>query len=74
MSEHPFDRLFAQVDLRKDADPTKSYTAKLIAEGTPKCAKKVGEEAVDGAGEDVRRAQAVVADADADIAAVAVVV
>ena len=47
MSEHPFDRLFAQVELRKSADPSKSYTAKLIAEGTPKCAKKVGEEAVE---------------------------
>lgn len=47
MSEHPLDRLFAQVQARKGMDPTKSYTAKLLNEGTPKCAKKVGEEAVE---------------------------
>ena len=47
MSEHPLDRLHAQVLARKDVDPAKSYTAKLLNEGTPKCAKKVGEEAVE---------------------------
>ncbi|MBP6011750.1 MAG: phosphoribosyl-ATP diphosphatase [Alphaproteobacteria bacterium] len=47
MSEHPLDRLFSQVAARKTADPTKSYTAKLFNEGVPKCAKKVGEEAVE---------------------------
>lgn len=47
MSEHPIDRLYAQVMLRKSADPSKSYTAKLFKEGTQKCAKKVGEEAVE---------------------------
>ena len=47
MSEHPIDRLYAQVMLRKSADASKSYTAKLLKEGTPKCAKKVGEEAVE---------------------------
>lgn len=44
---HPFDRLHAQVLARKSADPVQSYTAKLLAEGTAKCAKKVGEEAVE---------------------------
>ena len=47
MSEHPIDRLFDQVKARTSADPDKSYTAKLLKEGTPKCAKKVGEEAVE---------------------------
>jgi len=47
MSEHPFDRLYSQVRARIGADPEKSYTAKLLLEGTPKCAKKVGEEAVE---------------------------
>ena len=47
MSEHPVDRLFSQDMARKSADPITSYTAKLFKEGTPKCAKKVGEEAVE---------------------------
>ena len=41
---HPFDHLFSQVMSRKAADPSQSYTAKLLAEGTAKCATKVGEE------------------------------
>jgi phosphoribosyl-ATP pyrophosphohydrolase len=47
MSEHPIDRLYAQVLLRKTADVSKSYTAKLLKEGVAKCAKKVGEEGVE---------------------------
>ncbi len=47
MSEHPLDRLFEQVVARKTADPAQSYTAKLLREGVPKCAKKVGEEGVE---------------------------
>ena len=47
MTEHPLDRLFQQVSARKTADPAQSYTAKLFKEGVPKCAKKVGEEAVE---------------------------
>jgi phosphoribosyl-ATP pyrophosphohydrolase len=49
MSEHPIDRLYAQVALRRTADPATSYTAKLIREGVFKCAKKVGEEGVEAA-------------------------
>jgi phosphoribosyl-ATP pyrophosphohydrolase len=48
-TEHPIDRLFAQVAMRKTADPAVSYTAKLLREGVQKCAKKVGEEAVEAA-------------------------
>jgi phosphoribosyl-ATP pyrophosphohydrolase len=47
MSEHPVDRLYAQVLARKGGDPAKSYTAKLLNEGVSKCAKKVGEEGVE---------------------------
>jgi len=41
------DRLFATIAARKDADPGQSYTAKLLAAGLDKCAKKFGEEAVE---------------------------
>jgi phosphoribosyl-ATP pyrophosphohydrolase len=47
MTTHPIDRLFAAIEARKNADPTVSYTAKLISEGREKCAKKLGEEAVE---------------------------
>lgn len=49
MSEHPIDRLFQQVDQRRDASPAHSYTAKLLQEGIAKCAKKLGEEGVETA-------------------------
>jgi phosphoribosyl-ATP pyrophosphohydrolase len=32
---------------KKDADPAKSYTASLLQKGPAKCAKKLGEEAVE---------------------------
>lgn len=41
------DRLFATIASRKDADPAASYTAKLLAAGVEKCAKKFGEEATE---------------------------
>jgi len=41
------DRLFATIAARKSADPASSYTAKLLAEGVEKCAKKFGEEATE---------------------------
>jgi len=46
MSED-LDRLFATIATRKDADPGQSYTAKLLAAGVEKCAKKFGEEATE---------------------------
>ena len=46
MSED-LDRLFATIAARKDADPAASYTAKLLAAGVEKCAKKFGEEATE---------------------------
>lgn len=43
------DRLFATIEQRKGADPSESYTAKLLAGGPAKIAQKVGEEAVEAA-------------------------
>ena len=41
------DELFATIASRKGADPSQSYTAKLLAAGVEKCAKKFGEEATE---------------------------
>ena len=41
------ERLFSTIESRKGADPASSYTAKLLAEGKPKIAKKLGEEATE---------------------------
>lgn len=42
-------QLFATIDARKDADPETSYTAKLLAKGPARIAKKLGEEGVEAA-------------------------
>ena len=41
------DRLYETVEGRRGADPETSWTARLLAKGTPKIAQKVGEEAVE---------------------------
>lgn len=41
------DALFAVIEARKGGSPDTSYTAKLLAAGAPKIARKVGEEAVE---------------------------
>src|SRR5215472_15372196 len=46
---HPIDRLYKTIASRKKADPTKSYTAKLLRKGVAQCAKKLGEESVEAA-------------------------
>lgn len=46
---HPLDRLYAIVDSRKGASGDVSYTARLLAAGVGRCAKKFGEEAVEAA-------------------------
>jgi phosphoribosyl-ATP pyrophosphohydrolase len=43
------DRLFDVIVSRKDADPAKSYTAKMFGKGVTKIAQKVGEEGVETA-------------------------
>ncbi len=52
MSKHRLEvleRLADTVGDRAGAAPESSYTAKLLSQGTEKCAKKVGEEAVETA-------------------------
>jgi phosphoribosyl-ATP pyrophosphohydrolase len=39
------EKLVAEIAKRKSAPPEQSYTAKLLSQGTEKCAKKFGEEA-----------------------------
>ena len=41
------DDLYATILTRKDADPSSSWTAQLLAKGPEKCAEKFGEEAVE---------------------------
>jgi phosphoribosyl-ATP pyrophosphohydrolase len=43
------DELAATVAARRTADPAASYTASLLRAGPAKCAKKLGEEAVEAA-------------------------
>ena len=43
------DALMATVEARAGADPSESYTASLLAAGPERCAKKLGEEAVEAA-------------------------
>jgi phosphoribosyl-ATP pyrophosphohydrolase len=39
--------LIDRIAERQESSPEKSYTARLLGEGLPKCAKKFGEEAVE---------------------------
>ena len=41
------ERLAATIEARKGADPSSSYTAKLLSDGVERAAKKFGEEAVE---------------------------
>ena len=41
------ERLFSLIEGRKGGDPAASYTAKLLAEGKGRIAKKLGEEATE---------------------------
>ncbi|MBO9629631.1 MAG: phosphoribosyl-ATP diphosphatase [Shinella sp.] len=47
MSTFTLSDLEAIVDARSKADPSESWTAKLVASGQQKAAKKLGEEAVE---------------------------
>src|SRR5882672_6494424 len=67
MTTHPIDRLFAIIESRKGADPNLSYTAKLLADGRLKCAKKLGEEAVETILAAVAQDKTALADESADL-------
>jgi phosphoribosyl-ATP pyrophosphohydrolase len=64
MAEHDdiLQRLYDTIASRKTADPSSSYTAKLLHQGRPTIAKKMGEEAVETA------IAAVASDSDAVVA------
>lgn len=47
MSEDVIARLYETIESRKGADPETSYTAKLLAGGSKKIGKKIGEEATE---------------------------
>ena len=52
MGDHRLDilaELAEEVASRRGASPETSYTAKLLSQGVEKCAKKLGEEAVETA-------------------------
>ncbi|HEX4271018.1 MAG TPA: phosphoribosyl-ATP diphosphatase [Rhizomicrobium sp.] len=61
------DRLFATIAARKGADPAQSYTAKLLAAGVEKCAKKFGEEATETVIAAIQRDKAELAKESADV-------
>lgn len=48
------DRLYSVIESRRGADPTTSYTAQLLASGSARIARKVGEEALETVIEGVR--------------------
>ena len=55
MPDDTLARLYATILSKRGGDPAASYTAQLFAQGTPKIARKVGEEAVELVIEAVRR-------------------
>lgn len=61
------ERLYATVASRKGADLRTSYTARLFAEGVPKIAQKLGEEATETVIEAVRGDRAALAAESADL-------
>ena len=61
------DRLFATIASRKDCDPAQSYTAKLLAAGVEKCAKKFGEEATETVIAAIQRDKSELAKESADV-------
>jgi phosphoribosyl-ATP pyrophosphohydrolase len=67
MSTHPIDRLFQRIASRKGTDPGASYTAKLLAAGRLKCAKKLGEEAIEASLAAVAQDKTALANESADV-------
>lgn len=67
MTDYRLDVLAAEIAARKTASPGQSYTAKLLSQGVEKCAKKLGEEAVETALAAVTRDKAQIAAESADL-------
>jgi len=60
-------KLFTTIASRKGADPSHSYTAKLLAGGVEKCAKKFGEEATEAVIAAIQKDKAELAKESADV-------
>jgi phosphoribosyl-ATP pyrophosphohydrolase len=70
MADYKLEVLAALADeiaRRKQASPEESYTAKLLSQGPAKCAKKLGEEAVEAALAAVSGDKAHIASESADL-------
>src|ERR1700750_1395251 len=63
----PLDRLFATIAARQGGDPSQSYTAKRLAAGVEKCAKKFGEEATETVIAAIQRDKGELAKESADV-------
>ena len=61
------DKLFATIASRKGGDPGTSYTAKLLAAGVEKCAKKFGEEATEAVIAAIQKDKSELAKESADV-------
>ena len=61
------DELYATILSRKEADPSSSWTAQLLAKGPEKCAEKFGEEAVEAIIEAVKNDRAGLTSEAADV-------
>lgn len=61
------DDLYATILARKDADPTSSWTAQLLAKGPEKCAGKFGEEAIEAIIEAIKDDKAALTTEAADV-------
>lgn len=61
------DRLFAAITARKSADPGRSYTARLLAAGVEKCARKFSEEATEAVIAAIKRDKAELTKESADV-------
>lgn len=60
-------QLAATIEARKSADPSESWTAKLLAKGPEKCAEKFGEEAIEAVIEAVKGDRARLTSEAADV-------
>lgn len=61
------DRLFATIASRQGGDASQSYTAKLLAAGVEKCARKFGEEATETVIAAIQRDKGELAKESADV-------
>ena len=61
------DKLFATIASRRGTDPGTSYTAKLLAGGIEKCAKKFGEEATEAVIAAIQKDKTALAKESADV-------